>query len=138
MQWADATRTPSPRTLRQFAVLSLVVFGGLAAWRAWHGEIDSWTKGLAIAAVAIGLPGLIAPRIIRPVFTGWMIVAFPIGWTLSRVAIGLMFFLIFVPVALVFRMISRDTLDLRRRPGESSYWKTKPSARSSEEYLRQF
>jgi hypothetical protein len=138
MQWADVTRTPPPKTLRQFAVLSLIVFGGLAAWRAWHGQIDPWTWGLAIAAVAIGIPGLIAPVVVRPIFTGWMIVAFPIGWTVSRVAIGLMFFLIFVPVALFFRMISRDTLDLKRSPGKSSYWKSKPAARSSEEYLRQF
>jgi len=138
MNWSDVTKAPSPKVLRQFAGLSLVVFGGLAVWRAVHGEVDLWTRGLGLAALAIGIPGLIAPAVVKPIYTGWMIVAFPIGWTVSRVAMGLMFFLIFVPVAVFFRIISRDTLDLKRRPGQSSYWKTKPRARSGEEYLRQF
>jgi hypothetical protein len=62
-----------------------------------------WTYVLGIVAVLVGVTGLIAPAMVRPVYTGWMIVAFPIGWTVSKVALGLMFFLVFMPVGLVFR-----------------------------------
>jgi Saxitoxin biosynthesis operon protein SxtJ len=123
--------------LRQFAGLSLVVFGGLAAWRLWHGQIDLWTYVLGAVAVLIGVTGLIAPAMVRPVFTGWMIVAFPIGWIVSHVALGLMFFLIFMPVAVVFRMTGRDALRLKRKM-DGSYWLAKPASRSGDEYLRQF
>ena len=85
----------------------------------------------------VGVTGLIAPAIIRPIYTGWMIVAFPIGWTVSKIALGLMFFLVFLPVGLVFRMTGRDALRLKRTR-DGSYWVEKPATRSSDEYLRQF
>jgi hypothetical protein len=137
MQWSDVTKAPTLKMLRQFAGLSLVVFGGLAAWRLWHGQAGLWTYVLAIAAVLVGVTGLIAPALIRPVYTGWMIVAFPIGWTVSKIALGLMFFLVFMPVGLVFRMTGRDALRLKRTR-DGSYWLAKPASRSGDEYLRQF
>ena len=137
MQWSEVTKAPPPKMLRQFAGLSLVVFGGLAAWRLWHGQTGVVTNVLAIFAVLVGVTGLIAPALVRPIYTGWMIVAFPIGWTVSKIALGLMFFLVFLPVALVFRITGRDALRLKRTSG-GSYWLAKPASRSGEEYLRRF
>ena len=136
MQWSEVTKAPPQKMLRQFAGLWLVVFGGLAVWRVISGHTDTWTYGLAIAAVLVGTIGLIWPAAIRPIFTGWMIVAFPIGWTVSKVALGLMFYVMFTIVAIVFRLTGRDLLGLRRRSA-ASYWAPKTSARSAEEYLRQ-
>ena len=137
MQWSEVTKAPPLKMLRQFAGLSLVVFGGLTVWRLWHGQDGVLTYVLGILAIGIGVTGLIAPALVRPIYTGWMIVAFPIGWTVSKVALGLMFFLVFLPVALVFRVTGRDALRLRRTSG-GSYWLEKPASRSGEEYLRQF
>ena len=137
MQWSDVIKPPPDRMLRQFAGLSLVIFGGIAAWRWFSGIVDGWTIGWAAAAVLIGGIGLIAPRAIRPVYQGWMVVAFPIGWTVSKVVLGAMLYLMFTPVALVFRLIGRDVLRLRRTQPDS-YWQPKPTAKSGEEYLRQF
>ena len=50
MNWSDVTKPPSNRMLRQFAGLWLVVFGGLALWRFWHGQTGLWTDVLAIGA----------------------------------------------------------------------------------------
>ena len=137
MQWSDVTKAPTPKMLRQFGGLSLVVFGGLAAWRLWHGQTGLWTYVLAAIAVLVGVTGLIAPALVRPIYIGWMIVAFPIGWTISHIALGLMFFVVFMPVGLYFRMTGRDALHLKRSK-EGSYWLAKPAARSGDEYLRQF
>jgi len=137
MQWSDVTKAPTPKMLRQFGGLSLVVFGGLAAWRLWHGQTGLWTYVLASIAVLVGVTGLIAPALVRPIYIGWMIVAFPIGWTISHIALGLMFFVVFMPVGLYFRMTGRDALHLKRGK-EGSYWLAKPAARSGDEYLRQF
>ncbi len=137
MQWSDVTKAPSSKMLRQFAGLWLVVFGGLAAWRAWHGQADDWTYAIAAAAVIVGGVGLAWPAAVRPIYAGWMIAAFPIGWTISKVVLGLMFYVVFTPVALVFRLMGRDALRLRRGPG-ASYWVPKPGAKSGDEYLRQY
>jgi hypothetical protein len=40
----------------------------------------------------------------------------------SRTAIGLLFFGILTPVALVFRILGRDALRLKRDPKARTYW----------------
>lgn len=136
MQWSDVIRAPTTKLLRQFAGLWLIVFGGLALWRVWRGQTDGWTQLIGAGALIVGITGLIAPRVVGPIYSGWMILAFPIGWTLSRVALGLVFLIGFVPLAVFFRLTGRDVLRLKR--GQSaSYWMPKPAARSGEDYLRQ-
>ena len=137
MQWSDATRPASAKTLRQFAALCLVVFGGLSAWRVWQGHADARAAVLAAAALGLGITGLVRPAAIRRVFTGWMIVAFPIGWLVSRVALALLFYAVFTPVALVFRLMRRDVLH-RRREARTTYWTPKTGPADVREYFRQF
>ena len=137
MNWSDVIKPPSTKVLRQFGGLCLVVFGGLAAWRLWQGDAGAFTVALAAVAIVVGVTGLIAPAAVRPVFTAWMVVAFPVGWLVSRIALGAMFFGLFAVFGLVFRLAGRDALHLRRSSGET-YWRPKPKPRSGEEYLRQY
>jgi len=137
VQWSDVIARPKPRTLRQFAGLWIVFFVGLAALRAWHGHADAWGGALAAAGVGIGVLGLVRPEAVRFVYTGWMIAAFPIGWTVSQIMLLVLFYLVFTPVALIFRLMGRDALSLRRRDA-TSYWAVKPGAARAEDYFRQF
>ena len=138
MQWSDVSFTPSSRVLRQFATLVLVVFGGLAAW---YGVVRDQT-GLAVVfgviAVVVGPLGLIVPRAVRPIFVAWMVVAFPIGWTVSRVLLGLVFYGLFTPLGLAFRLMGRDRLERRCRTGQSTYWTAKAQPTGMRDYFRQF
>ncbi len=136
MQWADAIKRPSPRTLRQFAGLWLVFWAGLAALRVWRGQSDGVAWFLAVLAVVIGGLGLVQPRLVRYIYTGWMVAAFPIGWTVSRVMLGALFFLVFTPIGLVFRLTGRDSLRLKHGAG-GSYWIKRGPAPDPAEYLRQ-
>ena len=65
-----------------------------------------------------------------------MIAAFPIGWTVSRLMLAAMFYVIFTPVGLVFRLIGRDALRLRR-PGEAVVLDGEAGADEPEQYFRQ-
>ena len=136
MQWSEITKTPPPKQLRQFAGLFLVVFLGLAGWRVWSGRADIWAAILAAMALAVGGCGLVRPSLVRWIFTGWMMAAFPIGWTISWLALALLFYGIFTPVALLFRLIGRDALRLRRWAGQS-YWTTKDPPPGVASYFRQ-
>jgi hypothetical protein len=136
MTWSDVIAVPKPKVLRQFAGLWLMFFCGVAAWRVWHGHADPRAAVEAAAGVVVGVMGLVRPSAIRPIYTGWMIAAFPIGWTVSRVMVLLMFYVVFTPVALIFRLMGRDALQVRRSQG-SSYWSVKNKAGAAETYLRQ-
>jgi Saxitoxin biosynthesis operon protein SxtJ len=137
MRWSDLPLKPSPRMLRQFACLWTLFFAGLGAWHGLaHGETRLATVLIAIA-LTIGPAGMASPAAVRPIFVTWMILAFPIGWLVSRVVLVTLFVLI-IPVALLFRISGRDPLLLRRPPGKSSYWTPKAASRDVRSYLRQF
>ena len=82
--------------------------------------------------------GLLWPRLIQPVYVGWMVLAFPIGWTVSQAMLVVMFYGLFTPIALLFRLIGRDPLHRVRRPGLETYWSPKPSSTDLRSYFKQF
>jgi len=129
---------PSDRVLRQFAALWIVFFLAIAARQEYHHQRHTVAIVLAVLAVTIGPLGLAWPRIIRPVFTGWMRVTYPIGWVVSRVVLGIIFYGLFTPVAWLFRIMGRDALMLKPRPDSGTYWCPKPSASDKAQYMRQF
>jgi len=137
MQWSEVTKPPKDKVLRQFAGLWLIFFVGLAAWRAWSTGFDGWALVLAALGLILGLAGLARPRVMRYIFTGWLVAAFPIGWTISKITLGAMFLLIFTPVAFVFRLSGRDALH-RRKASARSYWTAMGHADKVDQYFRQF
>jgi hypothetical protein len=137
VDWKEVVARPKPKVLRQFAGLWLISFGGLAAARVWHGHADAAAMGLATVAIVVGTLGLVRPQGVRFIYTGWMIAAFPIGWTVSQIMLAVLYFVIFTPVALVFRLMGRDSLKLRRPEGPS-YWTVKARTVKAEDYFRQF
>jgi hypothetical protein len=125
--------------LRQFAALCLAVFGTIAAWRASRGQVDAWTWVVGTAGTLVGVVGLLWPPAIRWLYTGWMVAAFPIGWTISRLMLLTLFYVIFLPVGLVFRLIGRDALALRPpAEGDGSLWLPKQTGNQATDYFRQF
>ncbi len=138
MQWTDISFDPPRRTLRQFAGLALIVFGGLAGWNYFaKGQVVS-SAVLAVLAVAIGLPGLARPRLVRPVYVGAMILAFPIGWVVSRLLLAILFYGVVTPMGLVLRLGGRDPLRLARPAARTTYWMAKPEPADLRSYFRQF
>src|SRR5262245_53347879 len=127
----------SSRTLRQFALLCLVIFSALAASEHFWHKREGAASLFGVLAVLLGLGGLIWPRAIRPVFITAIKVTMPIGWLMSRVLLGILFFVFFTPLALLFKLIGRDALHRRYAPGQQSYWEPKRSATDVKSYLRQ-
>jgi Saxitoxin biosynthesis operon protein SxtJ len=135
---SDSPFNPTERMLRQFSGIWIVFFGAIAVWQELHHERHTLALALAVLAVTLGPLGLAWPRIMRPVFIGWMALVYPIGWTVSRLVLGLLFFGLFTPVAWVFRIMGRDELRLKPRPHATTYWQPKPRAGDKAQYLRQF
>jgi len=128
---------PTPRALRQFAVAWLVFF--LAA--AWYqmSVRGHPAAGYLLGAIAlIGLAGLVKPPAVRWLFIGATVVAFPIGWAMSQIVLAVMFYLVLTPLALVFRWRGRDELQLRRRPGQSTFWINRGHPPEAGRYLKPF
>ena len=138
MQWSDIPFHPDRKTLRQFAGLWLAFFGGMALWQALARKNPNLGLSLGALALVVGLAGLTRPEWVRLIYVGWMVLAFPIGWTISQVMLLAMYFGLFAPIGLVFRLIGRDPLQRARRAGVESYWTPKPAPAGVTSYFKQF
>jgi hypothetical protein len=136
MRWSDLPLRPPLPTLRRFGVIGLVILTALAGWQFYR---ERWTLGASLqaAGLVLGALALAYPRALRPVFVGMMIVGFPINWVVSHVMLAVIFYCVFTPLALLFRLIGRDVLARRFRPGQETYWTDKPAADGVRSYFRQ-
>lgn len=125
---------PDDGELRRFAIAMLIgffVLGALSAWRAGGlgtGSIVLWTIGAVLASAAF-VPGL--GRI------AYLAVYLPtsiIGYLASHVMLTLMFFVVITPLAIVLRLLGKDVLQQRHRPG----WTPVKGVKNEESYYRQF
>jgi hypothetical protein len=138
MQWSDIPFQPANKKLRHFAALWLVGFGVLACWYAFVRHNLPVGLFLGALALTVGPVGIARPGFIRPIFIGWMVAAFPVGWVISRMALGLAFYGVFTPIALAFKLCGRDVLDRSFQPEQQTYWTPKPAPREVLSYFHQF
>jgi len=69
--------------------------------------------------------GAVLPAGLRPLYILWMTLAALLGFIMTRILLGIIFFLIFAPVGLIFRLIYKDLLDESIEPTAKSYWKAR-------------
>jgi hypothetical protein len=138
MRWSDVQFDPPAKVLRQFAALCLIVLGGLAVWRAYaRGE---WGAAAALGAsgLAVGLAGWFRPGAVRPIYVASTVATFPVSWLASWVVSGAVYYGLFAPLAVLFRLTGRDLLRRRSPAVSGSYWEPKPAPSDPGRYLRQY
>jgi Saxitoxin biosynthesis operon protein SxtJ len=135
----EAPPVVTSRTLRQFAGLCLAIFGTLFAWSGYqhHGAPTTSAWIALVVALVVGLPGLVYPPAVRPVFLSVSALTQPIGHVISTVLLGLIYYGLITPMALVFRNAGRDPL-ARRSPALATYWEPKNEPRDVRRYLHQY
>jgi len=150
----DIDWNPDEKKLKEFGWVSVIGFSVIGflvlptaswihslsgeepyAWTDWNWKISLILLGVGIA---IWVLSLISIKAVKLVYVFWMAVAFPIGWTISHLILGLLYFLLFTPMAIVFRMMGRDALDRKIDKNAASYWIHREGAPESSRYVRQF
>ncbi len=132
IQW-----NPSEKQLRQFAGVWFPAFCGLGGWSIGH-KTGHWSAveiGWVLAGL-LSVGGLVLPALIRPIFVGLILLTFPIGWVVSHLLLGLIFYGVVTPIGLILRIIGHDPLQLKK-PSGNSVWKTSIGKTDATRYLRQ-
>jgi hypothetical protein len=75
---------------------------------------------------------------LSPLNRAWMKFGEFLGKVVSPILLSLIFFSIFVPVSLFFKLIGRDELKLRRVPSTSYWVEKKKRAHGAKSFTRQF
>jgi len=128
---------PSECILRQFAAACLFM-GGLGLWKALSQGPTMLRYTLAALGFAIGGAGLIAPGLVRVIYIGASLIAFPIGWTVSHVLLGLLYYALITPLGWMMRRMHRDRLRIKLPSDTRTYWVARPSSDDPTRYLQQF
>ena len=59
--------------------------------------------------------GVIIPIVLKPIYILWMTFAVILGWVMTRVILGIVFYLIITPIGLITRIIGEDFLALKKK-----------------------
>jgi len=81
---------------------------------------------------------MISPRLIRVIYVVLMAVTFPIGLVVSFTLLTAFYFLLLVPLGLIFRLTGRDVLGRKFDSTAESYWQQRNPPKNSEYYFHQF
>lgn len=73
----------------------------------------------------LGIAGLFAPAALGPVYAGWMRFALAISKVTTPILLAIVYFLAFLPIALVMRLTGRRVLS-HGTPGSESVWIPRP------------
>ena len=105
---------------RGFGVVFAVVFAVICLWPLMDGEgVRVWA--LAAAAVFLVL-ALMRPSLLAPLNRIWLGLGAVLHRVVNPLVMGLMFFAVITPTALILKLIGKDLLRRRFSPGAKSYW----------------
>lgn len=99
-----------------------------------HVTILLW---LGAAGLLLAVTGIALPKALKPVFLALMIVATPIGIVIGEIAMLLIYFGVFFPIGLAFKLMNRDALQRKLDRNASTYWQAKAQPRNAASYYRQ-
>lgn len=74
------------------------------------------------AALGTALINLVFPALLKPVYEGAMMLAHWLGWFNTRLLLGILYFLLFTPISIIFKVTGKDLLDRKFDKSRNSYW----------------
>jgi hypothetical protein len=79
------------------------------------------------------------PNSLKMIHRYWMVLAFTLGWFMSRLILTILFFAIITPIGLIKRLFGSDSMHLKFDPEASTYWiKRQDKPFDPKNYERQF
>ncbi|MBI3252156.1 MAG: hypothetical protein HYZ52_02395 [Candidatus Omnitrophica bacterium] len=127
----------SPRDLKTFGLVVGTFFAVLGALFLWRGRPGTLYWFLAAAFFLV--LGFLRPAFLKPIQKVWMTAALLMGWVMTRVVLGVLFYAVITPIGLVSRACGKDFMTSKIDPAQESYWLTRPpGAEGPEGYENQY
>lgn len=129
-------RNPTPKQLKQFSAIGLIfpfVLGVLAMY--WDRE--------ALAYLAWGISlllgfGVVSRNWARITFFTAVSVTYPIGFVMSYLVLGIIYYGVMTPTGLISRLFGRDPLLLKPNTTRRSFWDKLDYDGKPSDYFKQF
>ena len=118
---------------KSFGIVFFIVFLLIAIYPLINnGELRIWSLVVAIIFLILGL---INSKVLTPLNKLWFKFGLLLGKVVSPLIMGIIFFLVVTPTALIMRIIGKDLLNLKFN-NKKSYWieKTGPKSKMKNQF----
>ena len=110
-------------TNRSFGILFFIVFSIISIWPVLSGgELRLWSFILAIIFLIMGIT---KSRFLTPFNRAWIKFGELLGVIISPLIMGLVYFLVVLPIGILMRAFGKDLLSLKFNKNIKTYWNKK-------------
>ena len=74
-----------------------------------------------VVAGILWVPALVMPGLLRPIYTTWMKIGHGLGWINTRIILGVLFYVMILPMGLIMRLFGKDPMSRKWDESASSY-----------------
>jgi len=121
---------------KKFGFFFTLIFG-LAALYFYMNASVSWAYCMAFFSVVFLFVTLVKADVLLPLNKLWMRFGLVLGMIVSPIVLGVIFFGMFTPIAVLMRMSGRDELRLKFN-NKTSYWISRSAPIQSNSFKNQF
>lgn len=129
--------TPALPGNRKFGLFFAAVFALLALYLGRRLGLG-WGAGSGLLAVLFAVVSAVAPERLQGLNRAWFRLGLLMGKVVSPIVLGLIFFGLITPVAVLMRLAGRDALRLKRGVGNSHWIRREPAGPEPQSYKNQF
>ena len=105
---------------RSFGIVFTLVFLAVGVWEVSGGQSKGWF--FFVSAVLFLVAAIARPSILGPLNRAWAKFGLLLGQVFNPLLLGVVFFLVVTPIAVVLRLLGKDSLHLKSKSDLESYW----------------
>ena len=105
---------------RSFGIVFLLVFLAMGIWMVLGSHPEGWL--FLAGSVILFVVTLARPSILNPLNRAWFKFGLLLGQVVNPLILGVVFFLVITPMAVIRRLLGKDSLRLKSKPSLESYW----------------
>ena len=105
---------------RSFGIVFLLVFLAMGIWMVLGSHPEGWL--FLAGSVILFVVTLARPSILSPLNRVWFKFGLLLGQVVNPLILGVVFFLVISPMAVIRRLLGKDSLHLKSKSNLESYW----------------
>ena len=114
---------------RSFGILFFIVFLIIALWPLQAGS-DIRIIFLFISLIFLTV-GLFNSNLLKPLNFIWMKLGLMLGKFMNPIIMGFIYYLTVVPTGLIFKILNKNLLNIKKNNGQKTYWIIKKKSQST-------
>ena len=105
---------------RSFGIVFTLVFLAMGVWVVSGGQSKGWL--FFVSAALFFVVAIARPSILGPLNRAWAKFGLLLGQVFNPLLLGVIFFLVVTPMAVIRRLLDKDSLHLKFKSDLESYW----------------